>query len=156
MSRSSSMELPHSFGSSWRPQAGAFNAATGTGAETVLSECSLRREMGVLCSRCRRRIPTPSRYLTEAGFSQADGTSPRQSWSSTDPYRDSGGQPWKAYADRDHEFVPPSTARERRRRGVTTRSLPEKDLQEMAEDSGWPRRAEHAARELARRRAEEQ
>ena len=45
MSRSRSVELPHSFGSSWRPQAGAFNVAADTG-----YVCCLLAYGGVLLS----------------------------------------------------------------------------------------------------------
>ena len=113
--------------------------------------------MGALIARCRRRQTTEfqdlASYRTETGEVQADGTVTWMSWSSSGtPHLDP--QPWKAYDDRDHNFVPPSTARQRRQRGVTTTSLSEEYLLAMAQDESRPRRAEHATRELARRRAD--
>ena len=49
------------------------------------------------------------------------------------------------------EFLPPSTAAERRRRGVATTSLDVDTLKQYARDETRPRRAEHAAAELLRR-----
>ena len=62
---------------------------------------------------------------------------------------------WRNYSDREEEFVPPSTARQRRQRGITTTSLTEEELETMANDTSRPRRAEHCAAELARRRERE-
>ena len=56
---------------------------------------------------------------------------------------------WASYRD-DGEFIPPSTARERRQNHGTT-SMSEEVLQEMAADTGRPRRAAHAATELQAR-----
>ena len=59
----------------------------------------------------------------------------------------SDGEPyWASYRD-DGDFIPPSTARERRQNHGTT-SMSEEVLQEMAADISRPRRAAHAAGEL--------
>ena len=58
-------------------------------------------------------------------------------------------QGWADYRD-SADFIPPSTARERRERPGTT-SMSDEQLQEMTEDSTRPRKAAHAAAELQRR-----
>ena len=51
----------------------------------------------------------------------------------------------------DSEFIPPSTAWERRQRGVATTSMDSEKLVALADDMSRPTRADHATAELRRR-----
>ena len=61
-------------------------------------------------------------------------------------------EPWKLYSDREEEWTVPSTTAQRDRRWrPSTTSLGSGELERFAQDESRPRRAQHAADELARR-----
>ena len=59
---------------------------------------------------------------------------------------------WTAYSDREHMYVPPSSAADRRHRPSTT-SMTDEELMRYVQDEYRPRAAEAASRELERRRS---